>query len=152
MARVQDALAQLPRGQREVLELGYFGGCTCADAAARLGVPLGTAQSRIRDALLRLRDLLGDHEAVGPCPWLRDSCSRWIAAVEDQHRACADGVGLVMSGPSELWSSPDRLRCAGSAVGEERGGPRTIRELVLSGHCRTRILVGRDNEQQVVEG
>jgi len=77
-ARVHDALAQLPQVQREALELAYFGGCTYADVAVRLGVPLGTAKTRIRDGLLRLRDLLGDPCAVGPCSCRGDCGSRWI--------------------------------------------------------------------------
>lgn len=58
--RVREGLAKLPTMQRECLELAYFGGYTHCEIAALLGLPLGTAKSRIRDGLLRLRDLLDD--------------------------------------------------------------------------------------------
>src|SRR5215207_5176157 len=37
---VQAALAQLPPEQRELLELGYYGGLTQSEIGARLGLPL----------------------------------------------------------------------------------------------------------------
>ena len=52
------ALATLSRPQREALELAYFGGLTYLDVSRALGIPLGTAKTRIRDGLRRLRDSL----------------------------------------------------------------------------------------------
>lgn len=58
--RVRAALAQLSPEQSEVLQLSFFDEHPHAQIAARLGIPLGTAKSRVRRALLRLRQLLGD--------------------------------------------------------------------------------------------
>ena len=57
--RVQRALGALTETQRGALELAYFGGYTHREVAAMLDLPLGTAKTRIRDALIRLRDTLG---------------------------------------------------------------------------------------------
>ena len=57
-ALVWAALAHLPEAQRRPLELAYFGGLTQVEIAALLGDPLGTIKSRMRQGLLRLRNLL----------------------------------------------------------------------------------------------
>jgi RNA polymerase sigma-70 factor (ECF subfamily) len=55
---VLEALAELPREQREALELGYFGGLSQSEIAERLGQPLGTVKTRMRLAMLKLKDRL----------------------------------------------------------------------------------------------
>src|SRR5687767_10299095 len=54
-AAVRDALARLPHPQREAVVLAYFGELTADEIARRSGVPLGTAKSRIRLGLAKLR-------------------------------------------------------------------------------------------------
>ncbi len=53
---VRTALSQLPESQREALVLAYWGGMTAAQIAQRADVPLGTAKSRLRLGLARLRE------------------------------------------------------------------------------------------------
>ena len=53
---LREALGRLPRAQREALVLAYWGGLTADQIARRVKVPLGTAKSRIRLGLARLRD------------------------------------------------------------------------------------------------
>lgn len=60
--RVRTALAQLTTNQREALGLAFYGGYTHTEVAAMLDLPLGTAKTRIRDALIRMRDFLGGHD------------------------------------------------------------------------------------------
>ena len=57
--RVAEALTSLPAAQRECIALAYYGGCTQSEIATRLAVPLGTVKTRLRDGMIRLRDLLG---------------------------------------------------------------------------------------------
>jgi RNA polymerase sigma-70 factor (ECF subfamily) len=57
-SHVRAALGRLPDPQREALVLAYWGGLTADQIATRAGVPLGTAKSRIRLGLARLRSEL----------------------------------------------------------------------------------------------
>lgn len=54
------ALAELPRPQREVVHLAYFAGRTYRQAAVELGIPEGTAKTRLRSALRKLAESLAD--------------------------------------------------------------------------------------------
>ncbi len=56
--RARRAMSSLPAEQRAALELAYLGGKTSAEISDLEGIPVGTAKTRIRAALLRLRDLL----------------------------------------------------------------------------------------------
>jgi len=57
--RVRGALAALTAVQRQAVELAYFGGYTHTEVATMLDLPVGTAKTRIRDGLIRLRDTMG---------------------------------------------------------------------------------------------
>ena len=57
--RVRTALDVLTPVQREAVALAYFGGYTHTEIAGMLELPIGTAKTRIRDGLIRLRDTLG---------------------------------------------------------------------------------------------
>ena len=57
-ARVTVALARLTAIQRDAISMTYFDGLTGPELAARLDIPVSTLKSRLREALIRLRDEL----------------------------------------------------------------------------------------------
>jgi RNA polymerase sigma factor (sigma-70 family) len=56
--RVRNALDVLPEDQRRAIQLAYFGGKTYRQVAEVLGIPEGTAKSRLRLGLRRVADAL----------------------------------------------------------------------------------------------
>ena len=56
--RVRRCLGSLTDLQRESVTLAYYRGYTYGQVASLLGVPAGTIKTRMRDALIRLRDCL----------------------------------------------------------------------------------------------
>ena len=62
------ALDALPDPQRAALELAYFGGLTHQEIAERLESAPGTVKARIRQAMLRMRDSLGEFATAGLTP------------------------------------------------------------------------------------
>ena len=65
---VRAALGALPEPQREAVTLAYWGGLTADEIAARSGVSLGTAKSRVRLGLQRMRGELERERAAAVVP------------------------------------------------------------------------------------
>ena len=63
--RLRAALAELPETEQAVIRLAYFGGRSYREVAEELGIPEGTAKSRIRSGLSRLRASLAEYGLVG---------------------------------------------------------------------------------------
>ena len=58
MQKVQQVLENLPVDQRRSLELSFFEGLSHSEIAERTGTPLGTVKTRIRTALINLREAI----------------------------------------------------------------------------------------------
>jgi len=58
LAKLKSALDGLPLLQRIALELAYFEGLSHSEIAERLEEPLGTVKTRIRQAMIKLRDAM----------------------------------------------------------------------------------------------
>jgi RNA polymerase sigma-70 factor, ECF subfamily len=59
---IRRALASLSEVQREAVVLAYFGGRTYREVATELGIPEGTAKTRLRDGLMKLRQLMASYD------------------------------------------------------------------------------------------
>ncbi|WP_093614612.1 sigma-70 family RNA polymerase sigma factor [Streptomyces indicus] len=57
---LHSALAELPLPQRQAVHLAYFAGHSYRQVAAELGIPEGTAKTRLRTALRRLAETLAE--------------------------------------------------------------------------------------------
>ena len=57
-ARIVACIEALPGGDATLIRTAFFEGATYAEIAARASSPLGTIKSRIRRALIRLRECL----------------------------------------------------------------------------------------------
>lgn len=57
-AAIRRALARIPPEQRRAIEMAFFEGKTHVEISAELGEPLGTAKTRIRLGMRKLRALL----------------------------------------------------------------------------------------------
>lgn len=55
---VREAVETLSKDEREAISLAYFGGHSYTEVATLLDLPVGTAKSRIRSGLARLRTVL----------------------------------------------------------------------------------------------
>jgi len=62
---VRAALEGLPRDQRQVIELAYFGGFTHTEIAELLAAPIGTIKGRMRLGLSKMRDRLANGTVMG---------------------------------------------------------------------------------------
>ena len=56
---LKETLTKLKDTHRVVLDLVYYKGYTHEEAAEELQLPLGTVKTRIRSAIMQLRELLG---------------------------------------------------------------------------------------------
>ena len=60
-AVIQSVVNNLPKDQREAIEMAFFGGMTHQEIADSLNEPLGTVKARIRRGMLKLRGSLQNY-------------------------------------------------------------------------------------------
>jgi RNA polymerase sigma-70 factor (ECF subfamily) len=95
--RLNDAIRSLPEDQRRALSLAFIQGLTHVEVAEREGIPLGTAKTRIRTALLRLRAALDSDLRDGESPGGGGE-SRGVPGTGDRMRAREGPSGRTQSG------------------------------------------------------
>jgi RNA polymerase sigma-70 factor (ECF subfamily) len=57
---VKKALGEIPESQSEVLKIAYYRGLTQREISEQLDIPLGTVKTRMRQGMIKLKDILGD--------------------------------------------------------------------------------------------
>lgn len=68
-ARMSEALATLPPEQGRAVVLAAVYGYTAAEVSKAESIPLGTAKTRIRRGLLKLRSVASSHDLAGGGAW-----------------------------------------------------------------------------------
>ena len=58
---VRKALTEIPDKQSEVLKIAYYSGMTQQEISDKLKIPLGTVKTRMRQGMLKLKDILGEY-------------------------------------------------------------------------------------------
>jgi RNA polymerase sigma-70 factor (ECF subfamily) len=118
--RLLRLVEDLPAGQREVLTLRYFAGIPPRRIARRLHLPVPTVKTRLRRALVRMRERLdadadGDRRrwmaALAPLAWAAPAL-RWIAVA-----GVAAVAALVLLSGGWLGASRHRRSSDGSGGG-----------------------------------
>lgn len=61
---VLHALDKIPGDQRDALMLAYYDGLSQSEIAEKVGVPLGTIKTRMRQGMIKLQGLLGELRSV----------------------------------------------------------------------------------------
>lgn len=56
--KVHEALNQISEKQRKVLQVAYFSGMSQSEISQEYNIPLGTVKTRMRDGMIKLRELL----------------------------------------------------------------------------------------------
>ena len=79
LSDVEQAIASLPRDQREVILLAGREGMRYEEMAEALGVPVGTVRSRLSRARSRLRELMGIGETAATLSWQNQAPMRQAA-------------------------------------------------------------------------
>ncbi len=57
---VKKALAEIPESQSQVLKIAYDQGMTQSEISDHLDIPLGTVKTRMRQGMIKLKDILGE--------------------------------------------------------------------------------------------
>lgn len=57
--RLHEALDKISDKQRKVLQVAYFNGMSQSEISEEFDIPLGTVKTRMRDGMIKLRELLG---------------------------------------------------------------------------------------------
>ncbi len=61
--RVYEALEKLSEKQRTVIQVAYFDGLSQSEISEEMNIPLGTVKTRMRDGMIKLRELLSQEMA-----------------------------------------------------------------------------------------
>ena len=59
---VKNALMQISEKQRTVIQISYFDGLSQSEISEEYDIPLGTVKTRMRDGMMKLRDILSGDE------------------------------------------------------------------------------------------
>lgn len=57
---VRKALTEIPGSQRDVLKIAYYNGITQREISDHLDIPLGTVKKRMRQGMIKLKDILDE--------------------------------------------------------------------------------------------
>lgn len=102
------SVTQLPKEQREVIELAFFGGLTHCEIAERCHLPVGTVKSRIRGGIIRLRQTIEKEavEKVQPCKLTNGkatSANGTRVIVQATEGGCLTGYELCQGGSCKCF-------------------------------------------------
>jgi RNA polymerase sigma-70 factor, ECF subfamily len=114
--QLRRCLGSLSKMHREAIMLAFYDGYTYLQVAGILDIPLGTAKTRIRDGLIKLRDRMQDGTAAAP----------GLRASRPEARR---GIGHRSAAPRLIKAAGHHVRPAGSPRPARFAPPDTADEL-----------------------